>query len=81
MSEPPVQVAGSEVQPSVRKTGAPKLDLVIAFVAIVLSVVSLAVAFENGRTERNLLAASSWPFVRQIVTNQYGDGHDAAIGV
>ena len=81
MSEPPVQVAGSEVQASVRKTGAPKFDLVIAFVAIVLSIVSLVVAFENGRTERDLLAASSWPFLREIVTNQYGDGRDAAIGV
>ncbi len=76
-----MQVAGAEVQPSVRKTGAPTLDLVIAFVAIVLSIVSLAVAFENGRTERNLLAASAWPFLREIVTNQYGDGRDAAIGV
>ena len=81
MSEAPVQVAGSDVQPNARKTGAPKLDLIIAFVAIVLSVVSLAVAFENGRTERNLLAASSWPFLREIVSNQYGDEHDAAIGV
>ena len=81
VSEPPVQVAGGDTQPTVRKTGAPKLDLVIAFVAIVLSVVSLAVAFENGRTERSLLAASSWPFLRQIMTNQYGDGRDAAIGV
>ena len=39
------------------------VDFVIATVAIVISLVSLGVGFENARTEQQLVAASSWPFL------------------
>ncbi len=81
MSGPPVDVAPDDVHATPRRTGHSHVDLVLALLAIAMSAISLAVAFENGRTERGLLAASSWPFLREIVSNQYGDAHDAVIGV
>jgi hypothetical protein len=81
MSEPPVTVTSDEVHAHAHKTGRPKLDLIIAVSAIFISAVSLAVAIEHGRTERDLVAASSWPFLRGLLNNGYNDGRDIAIGV
>src|SRR5580658_4408672 len=81
MSEPPVIVTPEEVHPHAHKTGRPKLDLVIAMSAIFISAVSLVVAIEHGRTERDLVAANSWPFLRPILNNGYNDGRDIAVGV
>lgn len=81
MNEPPVEIGADEVRAQSRRIGRPHVDLVIALTAIAMSAISLAVAFENERTERGLLAASSWPFLREIVTNQYDGGRSAAIGV
>ena len=81
MSEPPVEVFGAEVNARPRRTGREVFDLILAVAAIFISVVSLVVAVQNGRTEQNLLSASSWPFLRAIYSNQYGDEHSVAIGV
>jgi hypothetical protein len=81
MAEPPVVVSSSDVQAQPRKTGIPHLDLVIALLAILMSAISLGVAFQNGRTERGLLAASTWPYLGEIVSNDYNGGRDVAIGV
>ena len=79
--EPPVHTTTDEVHAHAHKTGHSKLDLVIALSAIFISAVSLVVAIEHGRTERDLVAANSWPFVSEVLSNEYGDKHDLAIGV
>ncbi len=81
MSEPPVHVSTGEVHAHPQKTGHSKLDLVIALSAIFISAVSLVVAIEHGRTERDLVAANSWPFLREVVANDYNGGRDLVIGV
>jgi hypothetical protein len=58
--------------------------MALALSAIFISAVSLAVAIEHGRTERDLVAASSWPFIGAVISNQYsteGGATLAAIGV
>ena len=81
MSEPPVTVTSDEVHAHVHRTGRPKLDLVIAASAIFISAVSLVVAIEHGRTERDLVAANSWPFLRALLDEGYDDGRVIGIGV
>ena len=62
--ELPVQVTTDEVHAHAKHTGHRFLDLTLALSAIFISVVSLIVAIEHGRTERELVAANSWPFVQ-----------------
>jgi hypothetical protein len=81
MNQPPMHVDGGEAHAHPHATGRPKLDLVIAISAIFISAVSLFVAIEHGKTERDLVAANSWPFLRRILDNSYGGGADVAIGV
>jgi hypothetical protein len=63
VTEPPLHtgVEGVHVHPP--RTGRHWVDMAIAVSAITISVVSLFVAVENGRTERKLVAANSWPFL------------------
>lgn len=63
MSEIPVQTGVDDVHAHAHKTGHNRLDLAIALSAITISVISLFVAIEHGRTEEKLVAASSWPFL------------------
>ena len=56
------------------------LDLVIAVTAIFISAVSLFVAIEHGRTERDLVAANSWPFVQLLLSNAQGEAQDIVFG-
>lgn len=81
MEEPPVQVTPDEVHAHAHRTGRPRLDLVIALSAIFISAVSLVVAIEHGRTERDLVAANSWPFIGSILDSGYDSGRDTTIGV
>jgi hypothetical protein len=82
-SQPPVQAGPDDVHAHPRHTGVRWFDLVLALSAIFISAVSLAVAIEHGRTERDLVAASSWPFLRALLSNSFGDegAPFAAIGV
>src|ERR1700733_15059033 len=80
-SEPPVQTGPDEIHAHPRHTGARWFDLVLALSAIFISAVSLVVAIEHGRTERDLVAANSWPFLRAMLNNGYNDGRDVAIGL
>jgi hypothetical protein len=80
MNEPPVQVTPDEVHAHAHRTGRPRLDLVIALSAIFISAVSLVVAIEHGRTERDLVAANSWPFLRVILDSGHDNGRGIAIG-
>lgn len=52
-------------------TGHQWVDLIVAFSAIAISVISLFIAVDNGRTERKLVAANSWPF---LVFDKENDG-------
>ena len=66
------------------RTGRQVFDLLAATFAILLSVVSLVVAFRGERTQRGLLAANSWPFVQlaEDQTLQYArlDVENAGVG-
>jgi len=80
-SEPPVEAGPDDIQARPRHTGHRWFDLVLALSAIFISAVSLAVAIEHGRTERDLVAASSWPFLRAVLSNGGGGapGEDSVV--
>jgi len=80
MSEAPVETAVDDVQPKPRRTGFRHFDVITSIAAIFISAVSLYVAIEHGRTERQLVAANVWPFLRQIRSNGYGPNDDLAVG-
>jgi hypothetical protein len=63
LAEPPLEAGVDEVRPRAPRTGRQWVDMAVAFCAIAISVISLFIAVENGRTERRLVAASSWPFL------------------
>ena len=63
MPEAPIHTSGDEVHAHAHKTGHGWVDLAIALSAITISVISLFVAIEHGRTEEKLVAANSWPFL------------------
>lgn len=63
MSEPPLETSADGVHAHAHKTGHRWVDLVIAMSAITISIISLVVAIEHGRTEQKMVAASSWPFL------------------
>jgi hypothetical protein len=81
--EPPVQVSGEEIDAHPRHVGSRWIDLSLALAAIFISGVSLFVAIEHGKTEHQLVAANSWPFLRAIISNVRPDDPegDVAIGV
>jgi hypothetical protein len=81
MTEPPVEAGVGEVRPAPRKTGWPHFDVIVSLSAIFISAVSLFVAIEHGKTERDLVAANVWPFPRAILSNNYDGKGSIAIGV
>jgi hypothetical protein len=75
-AEPPLAVSTEDIQVQPRRTGHSRTDLIIAVSAILLSVVSLFVAIQNASTQREMVAASTWPFVTgwiRIGGNEHGD--------
>jgi hypothetical protein len=81
MSEVPVDAGVGEITPAPRKTGRPHFDVIASVAAIFISAVSLYVAIEHGKTERELVAANVWPFPRAIRSNGYDSKGSTAIGV
>jgi hypothetical protein len=69
LSETPLQVTaeGPELHP--RKVGHKWVDYVVAGAAIIISIISLVVAIEHGRTMEKLVAANSWPLLRYDTGN------------
>lgn len=63
MIEEPLQAQVDDLHLHPAKTGHRLVDLVLALSAIAISVISLIVAVEHGRTERQLVASNSWPFI------------------
>lgn len=66
--EPPVDAA---------KTGHRWMDIAAAIGALIISVISLWVAITNGRTNKQLVAANSWPFLQ--MTSGNSDEHQNRI--
>src|SRR6185437_17000155 len=81
MSEAPVEAGVDEVQPVPLNTGRPHFDVIVSVTAIFISAISLYVAVQHGKTERDLVAANVWPFPRAILTNGYDSSGSTAIGV
>jgi len=81
MSEAPVEAGVDEVQPVPRRTGRPHFDVIVSVTAIFISAISLFVAIQHGKTERDLVAANVWPFPRAILSNGYDEKGSTAIGV
>ena len=81
MSEAPVEAAVDDVQPKPRRTGVRHFDAIVSIAAIFISAVSLYVAIEHGRTERQLVAANVWPFLEQILSNDYGEGKERTVAI
>ncbi len=61
--ELPIEAGPEGTRPRAPRTGRRWIDFTVATVAIIISLVSLGVGFENARTEQQLVAASSWPFL------------------
>jgi len=80
MSEPPLHVTPDEVHAHPHGTGIRWFDIGITLSAIFISCLSLFVAIEHGKTERDLVAANAWPFLREIRTNGIDDENNLAIG-
>lgn len=81
MSEAPVEVDVDAVRPSTRRTRRVYFDVIVSVTAIFISAVSLYVAIQHGKTERDLVAANVWPFPRAILSNGYDQKGSIAIGV
>jgi len=81
MSEAPVEVGTEDVRAAPRRTGVKHFDVIGSLTAIFISAVSLYVAIEHGKTERDLVAANVWPFPREILSNGYDNKGTIAIGV
>lgn len=64
MFEPPTHTGVDEVHAHPRHSGHRWLDLILALTAVFISGVSLTVAIEHGRIERQLVQANSWPFLQ-----------------
>jgi hypothetical protein len=74
VSEPPVHIEPEGVVPRPHATGHHLFDLIVAIAAISISLISLFVAIEHGHVERQLVAASSWPFVEADHSNATPSG-------
>jgi hypothetical protein len=81
MSNPPVETGAGDVTPAPRRTGLRHFDVIVSITAIFISAVSLYVAIEHGKTERDLVAANVWPFPREILSNGYDAQGAIAIGL
>ena len=81
MADVPVQTSVDDVHAHAHKTGHSPVDLAIALSAIAISVISLFVAVEHGRTEEKLVAASSWPFLTFQTSENGLDAGDRTISL
>lgn len=81
MREAPVETGVDEITPAPRRIGHRAFDLILSLCAISISVISLLVAIEHGRTQHDLLAASNWPFLGALVSDGSDGDHRIAIGV
>jgi len=81
MVEPPLQPGPEGPHAHPHKTGHARLDVVLALAAVFISGVSLYVAIEHGKTERDLVEANSWPFLQASVDAGYGADRNVTLGL
>jgi hypothetical protein len=81
MAEGPVDTGVDDIRAAPSRTGRKHFDVIVSLTAIFISAVSLYVAIEHGKTERDLVAANVWPFPRAILSNGYDEKGSTAIGV
>lgn len=81
LEEPPVAVSPEDIQVTPRRTGRSRVDLIIAGTAIFLSVVSLFVAIQNAWTQREMVSASTWPFITAYVKIGGNEHNDIQFGI
>jgi len=81
MSEAPIEAGVDDIKPAPHPTGIRHFDVIVSLTAIFISAVSLYVAIEHGKTERQLVAANVWPFLEQILSNDYGEGNDRTVAI
>lgn len=81
MSEAPVETGVDDIRPAPRRVGHRLFDIIMSVSAITISVISLVVAIEHGRTQHDLLAASSWPFLGGWISDGSDADHKIQIGV
>jgi hypothetical protein len=81
MTEPAVETGADGVQPVPRRHHRRHFDIIVSLSAIFISAVSLFVAIEHGKTERDLVAANSWPSLQQVSSTGYDDKGTIALGV
>lgn len=81
MSEAPVETGVDDIRPAPRRIGDRAFDIIMSVSAITISIISLFVAIEHGRTQHDLLAASNWPFLGTMVSDGSDADHRIEIGV
>lgn len=59
----PIESGPEGINPHPPHTGRKHIDTMVAALAIVISLISLGVGFENARSEQQMVAANSWPFL------------------
>lgn len=74
MSELPIDAGSGETEP-LRAAGgiSRRLDLTVASIAIVISVISLIAGFLNAQSQQQMVAATSWPFLVYETTRNQND--------
>ena len=76
----PVETGADGIQPHPHPTGRRHVDLIVACVAILISLVSLGVGYVNAKSQQQMVAASSWPFlIYNTSTNRNGQEIDLRI--
>ena len=67
--------ATPEIEPHAHhRTGHKRLDMILAVCALLVSLVSVVLGIENAIAMRQLVAASSWPYVNVGVSNGNAEG-------
>ena len=65
-----------------KRTGTRWLDMVVAFSALLISTVSIFVAYQSNQSMARLTRASAWPFIQIGSGNASDDGaHELAFGI
>lgn len=80
MADLPVESTSEEVVAVPRKVGHARFDLILALAAIAMSAISLVVAIQNSLIQRELVAASTWPFVQRNLSSRGADDY-VTIGI
>ncbi|MGI4745088.1 MAG: hypothetical protein ACRYGI_13880 [Janthinobacterium lividum] len=76
MTEPPIETDADGIHARPPRIGHRWADLILALSAITISVISLFVAIDHGRTEEKLVTASTWPFLIYSANHTSASGAD-----